>query len=132
MNLRRYTFLSDENIHIDVVTHLRSQGFNVVSVKETNLIGAVDLTIIRKAFIENRIIITHDSDFGTLAVLAGEPVIGILYLRPGHINPMFTIGTLNVLFDREIDIEAPFLIVAERVGRNVKIRIRKLGKQSSS
>ena len=131
MNLRHYTFLSDENIHIDVVTGLRSQGFNVVSVKESDLIGADDLKIIRKAFNENRVVITHDSDFGTLAVLAGEPVIGILYLRPGHINPMFTIGALKVLFDQEIDIEAPFLIVAERVGDNVKIRIRKLVKQSS-
>ena len=126
MNLRQSQFLADENIHIEVVKHLRSKGFNVNSVKETDLIGSDDLAVIRKAFNEKRVIITHDSDFGTLAVLAGEPVVGIIYLRPGHIDPMFTIDTLNVLFDQKIDIEPPFIIVAERIGKNVRIRIRNL------
>jgi predicted nuclease of predicted toxin-antitoxin system len=132
MNLRQYTFLADENVHIDVIIHLRSQGLNVISVKDIGLIGEDDLNILRKANSEQRAIITHDSDFGTLAILSGEPVIGILYLRPGHINPIFTIGTLNVLFDQEIDVEQPFIIVAERTGKDVKIRVRKLGKQSQS
>ena len=52
-----------------------------------------------KAFSEKRIIVTHDSDFGTLAVLGGEPVLGIIYLRPGHIDPTFTCDTLRALFE---------------------------------
>jgi len=35
---------------------------------------------------------THDSDFGALAIHQGEPVIGEVNLRPGHISPRFTIA----------------------------------------
>ena len=126
MNLNQYGFLADENIHPDVVLKLRTQGYDVISVKEMGLRGTDDLSLLRKATSEKRVVITHDSDLGTLAILKGEPLIGIVYLRPGHIDPKFTIGTLNTLFEQKIDIDAPFLIVAERTGTDVKIRIRKL------
>ena len=71
-------------------------------------------------------IITHDSDFGTLAILAGEPTLGVIYLRPGHIGPTFTAGTVRVLVDHDLDLQAPFIIVARRKGNIVKIRIRSL------
>jgi predicted nuclease of predicted toxin-antitoxin system len=44
------------------------------------------------------VIITHDKDFGTLSIVRGEPMIGIIFLRPGHIDPKFTQETLEVLF----------------------------------
>jgi len=130
MNLSQYAFLADENIHPDVITHLRIHGCDVISIKEIGLIGVDDLTVLRKANNEKRVVITHDSDFGTLTILKGQPIIGIVYLRPGHIDPMFTIGTLNALFEKKIDIDGPFFIVAERTGMGIKIRIRKLEKQS--
>jgi predicted nuclease of predicted toxin-antitoxin system len=34
-------------------------------------------------------VLTRDGDFGTLAIHAGEPVTGIVYLRPGHISALF-------------------------------------------
>jgi predicted nuclease of predicted toxin-antitoxin system len=38
--------------------------------------------MLRRTVAEDRVVVSHDHDFGTLAVLAGEPIIGIVYLRP--------------------------------------------------
>jgi len=73
---------------------------------------------------EKRVVITHDSDFGGLAVLNSQPYIGIIYLRPGHIRPEFTIQTLQAIQSRTLEVTPPFIVVAERTGNNVKIRLR--------
>jgi predicted nuclease of predicted toxin-antitoxin system len=86
VNLRGAAYLTDENIHADVVAFLRSEGCDVLDVKESGLVGMDDLPLIQTALAEQRIVLTHDSDFGKLAVAAGEPMIGIVYLRPGHIQ----------------------------------------------
>ena len=40
MNLRRFAFLTDENIHPDVLGFLRGEGCDVLDVKESGLIGS--------------------------------------------------------------------------------------------
>ncbi len=126
MKLRGSRFLSDENIHADVVAFLRSEGCDVLDVKEEGLDGSDDLPLIRLSIAEARVVLTHDSDFGSLAIAAQEPIFGIVYLRPGHIHPQFTIGMARVLFDQELDPQPPFIIVAVRSGSQVKIRLRAL------
>lgn len=124
MRLRHQAFVTDENIHPDVVRALRRDGCDVLDVKESGFVGASDLVILRMALEENRIILTHDSDFGRLAIANSEPILGILYLRPGHIEPAFTLETLEAVF-REVDeVASPFILVAERTGDRIKIRIR--------
>lgn len=71
MKLIDFGLLTDENIDEQIVLFLRNQGFQVKDVKEENLIGSDDVTLLRLAMAENRIIVTHDSDFGTLAIAAG-------------------------------------------------------------
>jgi hypothetical protein len=68
--------------------------------------------------------VTQDSDFGKLALLRGEPIIGIVFLRPGHFDAQFTIGTLESLLNSNPELRPPFLMVARRVGDRVTIRIR--------
>jgi predicted nuclease of predicted toxin-antitoxin system len=126
MTLRGAAFLTDENIHPDVVAFLRNEGCDVLDVKESGLIGADDLSLIRKAFIERRILLTHDSDFGTLAVAANEPMTGIVYLRPGHIRAEYTIATLHTLFRQNLDPHPPFIVVARRADSTIRIRVRQL------
>ena len=126
MKLRGGRFLSDENIHADVVAFLQSEGCDVLDVKEEGLDGSDDLSLIRLSIVEARFVLTHDSDFGGLAMAAQEPIFGIVYLRPGHIQPDFTVGTIRVLFDQELDPQPPFIIVAVRNGSQVKIRLRAL------
>ncbi len=126
MKLRGGRFLSDENIHADVVAFLRSEGCDVLDVKEEGLDGSDDLFLIRLSVAEVRVVLTHDSDFGTLAMAAHETIFGIVYLRPGHIQPEVTTGTVRVLLDQQLDPRPPFIIVVMRNGSQVKIRLRAL------
>jgi predicted nuclease of predicted toxin-antitoxin system len=126
LRLKDFPLLTDENIHPEIVKSLREGGADVLDVKESRLIGSSDLVLIRKAFQEGRVVLTHDSDFGQLAVAALEPVVGIIYLRPGHYDPVFTLDTVETLFDQVAEIQAPFILVAERTGDKVKIRLRRL------
>lgn len=126
MNLAEYPFLADENIHPDVIDHLRDSGFDLLSVVEAGLIGSSDEKVLQFAFEAGRIVLTHDSDFGTLALAYQQPIIGILYIRPGHIQPSFTIDSLAAILDRTYEITPPFIIVGTRQGQRVHIRARQL------
>lgn len=119
-----YPLLTDENLHPSVVDGLRERGHDAVTVVEHGLAGRSDLDLIRTAREEGRVIVTHDSDFGTLAIRRGEPWSGIVYLRPGHISPEFVLGVLDGVAELDIDVEFPFLLVAARRGDDIKIRLR--------
>lgn len=49
MNPLDFPLLTDENIHPEVVKHLRDQGIDVQSVTEVGLLGQSDLAILRYA-----------------------------------------------------------------------------------
>jgi predicted nuclease of predicted toxin-antitoxin system len=123
VKIRDYSFLADENLNPRVVNYLRSLGLDVLYACE-GLNTSSDIALIQLARSQNRVIITHDKDFGTLAVAKGEPMIGILFLRPGHIDPQFTQGTLEVLFQANLDLIPPFIVVASRKGNAISIRLR--------
>ena len=68
---------------------------------------------------------THDSDFGGMALLGAE-FVGIIYIRPGHIRAEFTMKTLEAIRDHAPDVMPPFILVAERTGDTVRIRVRQM------
>lgn len=125
MRLRDFSFLTDENIHPEVVSALRQLGLDILDIKESGWEGSGDLAILRRAYEERRVVLTHDSDFGQLAVAALEPVVGIVYLRPGHFKAEFTLATIETLLEQVGDLTPPFILVAERIAHQVKIRIRR-------
>jgi predicted nuclease of predicted toxin-antitoxin system len=127
LKLRDFPLLTDENLDPDVVAHLRKVGFEVLDVVESGLQGATDVDLLRCATGQGRVIVTHDSDFGTLAILQKEPLVGIVYLRPGHINPEFTVKTIEVVLSADPDVVPPFVLVAKRTGSRVTVRVRALG-----
>jgi len=122
VKLRGATFLTDENIHPDIVEFLRGVGCEMLDVKGARLYGGEDVLLIRRSHAEQRIILTHDSDFGTHAISGSEPTVGTVYLRPGHILPEFTIGTIRASFDQELNLIPPFFVVARRSGHRMGIR----------
>ena len=126
MKLRDFGLLTDEYLDPDVVRWLMDASFDVFDVCLAGLQGATDGELLRRAVAENRVIVTHDADFGTLAILHGEPVCGLVFLRPGHIDPQFTNGTLGSILAADPDVTPPFILVARRTGDNVAIRIRSL------
>ena len=74
---------------------------------------------------EGRIALTHDRDFGTLAIRAGEPFVGIVYLRPGHLSPKPVLGMLEAIDRSKVELIPPFIVVARRRGDTVRIRVRR-------
>ena len=120
-----FPLLADENVNPEVITFLRGIRLDVESVAEQGKFGLPDTQVLQQATEENRVVLTHDSDFGGMAVF-GAKFIGIIYLRPGHIQADFTVKTLEAIRDNAPDVTPPFILVAERTGDTVKIRVRQL------
>lgn len=120
-----FPLLADENILPDVIAFLRKTGLDVASVSEQGLFGLPDVQVLQQATEAGRVVLTHDSDFGGMAVF-GAKFIGIVYLRPGHIQSEFTVKTLEAIRDNAPEVTPPFILVAERTGDMVKIRVRQL------
>jgi predicted nuclease of predicted toxin-antitoxin system len=118
-----WPLLADENIHPEVIEDLRARGKDVRSILGIG-VGLQDIDVLRFATAERRVVLTHDSDFGTLAFSEGEPFVGIIYLRPGHISASFVLGTIRAIETADVDAEEPFVLVAERRGDNVRLRLR--------
>ena len=109
----------------DVIEFLRRAGLDVQSIAEQGQFGLPDAQVLQQAAEAGRVVITHDSDFGSLALM-GAKFTGIIYLRPGHIRADFTIKTLEAIRDKAPEVKPPFILVAERTGDTVKIRVRQL------
>ena len=83
--------VANENVSSTVIGELRRRGHDVLSVKES-LRSASDEQVLAVAQGERRLPITHDKDFGELAVRRGLPAEGgIILLRltgagPGQDN----------------------------------------------
>jgi predicted nuclease of predicted toxin-antitoxin system len=119
-----FKVLTDENIHGDVVSFLRSSGMDVLDVQGEGLQGSTDEELLIRAMADQRVVFTHDSDFGTLTILGGQQMVGIIYLRPGHIDPKFTIESIEAVLNSNLDFEPPFILVAHRKGSKVALRLR--------
>ena len=114
--------VADMDIAVQVIHFLRRQGIDIISCREESWGNLTDSQILARAHAQGRFVLTHDADFGTLAVFQGEPVTGILYLRPGGRPPDQVISDLKALLKAEID-WAPPVIAVYRSGR---LRLRKL------
>jgi predicted nuclease of predicted toxin-antitoxin system len=121
-----FPLLADENIRPEVVQALRAQGKDIRTVHDEGLTGHPDIEILRRAHQLGRAVATHDSDFGRLAVLTGEPIVGIIYLRPGHIGPAFVLEAIAAIESLDEDVEPPFIVVSDRREDLVRIRVRRL------
>lgn len=119
-----WPILADENIGPEVITALRRRGKDINTVLELGLRGATDMEILHFAGQQERVVLTHDRDFGRLALLQELPYLGIMFLRPGHIAPSFVLEMLDALDRSELDVAPPFVVVAERREEIVRIRVR--------
>lgn len=72
--------LTDENIGLEVVNHLRQLGHDVKSVTEISP-GLSDIKVLKLAHKESRLLITSDTDFGELIYHQKQPHSGVILLR---------------------------------------------------
>ncbi|MCY7356811.1 MAG: DUF5615 family PIN-like protein [Rudanella sp.] len=124
MTLRDFKLFTDENIDPAVITFLWESGFNVVDVKEKGWFGKTDTELMPLAYVDQRVIVTHDSDFGTIIFTKGEPFVGILYLRPGHFDAAPHIQSISAILKSDLVLQTPFILIAENTKITVKIRLR--------
>lgn len=82
--------LADENLSGAVVASLQKRGFNVAIV----IPGASDSFIAEQAKQEERVIITHDSDFANILRFPPEDYFGIVRIK---IDPPFNETVLPAL-----------------------------------
>ena len=120
MKLKDVKILADENISPKVVSFLRNVGLDVLDVKEQQWYGQNDEFLLDIAYRDHRFVLTHDSDFGTLAVNKGKLYYGILYLRLKNLNSANVIRVCNHLFQKDFDVSSGTILVIEET----RIRIR--------
>jgi predicted nuclease of predicted toxin-antitoxin system len=85
-----------------------------------------DKSILELANKEERIVVSQDSDFGTLVFRDEMPFLGIIYLRPGHTSADTHIQTFKAILSAPLELKLPFILVAEHHQTQVKIRLRVL------
>ena len=120
MKISSLKFLTDENISPRIVTFLRKKGIDVVDVKEKGWHGNEDKYLMEIANKGKRFILTHDTDFGTLAINEGVPCYGIIYMRLRNLKVSNVINILEKLLMVDKDIPEGSVIVVE----DARLRIR--------
>jgi predicted nuclease of predicted toxin-antitoxin system len=118
--------VADMDIAAPVVHFLREQDVDILSAREEGWGSLTDSEILAQAHAMARFVLTHDADFGTLAVHRGEAITGILYLRPGGRPPTEVMADVQALMAAEIDWTPP-VIAVYRAGR---LRLRKLSEET--
>jgi len=127
MKLFAFALLADENINPDVVAGLRVLGSRIETVAELGLAGAADSLILDRAVADGRIVLTHDPDFGRLAVQGSSISTGVVFLRPGHISSAIVLAALEAANTAAGDLSTPFLLTVEqRAQSGLRVRVRQL------
>ena len=105
--------VADINIAPTVIQFLRERGVDVVSAREVGWSRYEDSDILREAYEMGRFVLTHDADFGELAVFQNQAIRGIIYLRPGGRPPAEVIADLENLLKAEMDWTRRQIVVCE-------------------
>jgi predicted nuclease of predicted toxin-antitoxin system len=119
-----FPLLTDENIAPDVVEGLRMRRCDLRTAAEERLLGRPDAELLERATNQGRVVVTHDLAFGRSAIRTGTPFIGIVYLRPGHISAAFVLEVIDALRASTVEVQPPFVAVAERQETTVRVRVR--------
>ncbi len=113
--------IANENVTATVIAELRRRGHDVVSVKES-MRSAPDPAVLRRATEENRLVITHDKDFGALAFRWGLPATsGVILFRLSGNNPDADNRRILSVLEQRTDWAGHFCVVT-----NSQVRVRAL------
>lgn len=73
--------LIDESLQRDLAGVLSGHGHDAVHVADVGLQGAPDVDVLTKARTDDRVVVTADTDFGTLLALSGASGPSVVLLR---------------------------------------------------
>jgi predicted nuclease of predicted toxin-antitoxin system len=107
---------------------LRSQGFDAVHVRQLNMQTSTDEAIFILAKEQSRIILSADTDFGTLLALRGEAQPSLILFRHGTSrNPVKQLSLLNDNLNMLKDFLTKGSVIVFEAGR-IRIRPLPIGK----
>ena len=114
-------FLVNENVASTVIQELRQRGHDVLSAKES-MRSAADDVILARGQTEERIVVTHDKDFGELAFQSHLPAsCGIILFRLSGSDPDSDNERMLEALDSRTDWAGSFSVVTHD-----RIRMRPL------
>lgn len=129
MTLFAFALLADENINPEVVSGLRALGCQIATVAELGLAGAPDTAILQRAMADARVVVTHDPDFGRLALQGESLSTGVVFVRPGHISSAVVLAALVAANGAAGELPIPFLLTVEqKASSGLRVRVRQLSK----
>jgi predicted nuclease of predicted toxin-antitoxin system len=113
--------LVNENVTGSVIDQLRQNGHDVLSVKES-MRSEIDEVILARAQAEDRIVVTHDKDFGELAFRSRLPATsGVVLLRLSGSDPAADNARVVDALESRSDWAGHFSVVTDD-----RIRVRPL------
>lgn len=109
--------LTDENIALTVLKILRQQGRDVKDVKEESLQGSTDRVLIEIAKRDDRVIVTHDKDFGNLFHQPAIEHQGVVILRLKSHQPLHVAKVLENFLSSTIasKVRGSIMVVTEEL-----------------
>lgn len=116
--------LSDENVHIDIITGLRQKGIHLVTAIEVGLSGRRDEDILEYAEKHEMLLLTGDKDFGGLIEFGRLWGRGrVLLLRYQILNLRRIVQDIVQVLQHEsetLDMARPVVVVLSESGYRVR------------
>ncbi len=88
-------FLADMGISPITVNFLYNLGYDAIHLHTLGLDQLPDSAILEKARFEDRIILTHDLDFGELTAASGASLPSVIVFRLRNMQPGYVNGYLH-------------------------------------
>jgi len=116
-------FLLDIGISWKSAAHLRDMGHDATHLFDQRLERLVDQDIILKACSEDRVLVTHDLDFGEILAASGDRLPSVITFRLRNMQPDNVNRHLDTIIANHQESLAQGVLISVTEGR---FRIRRL------
>lgn len=114
-------FLADMGVSLRIVQWLRENDHDAIHLREENLHRLPNGEIFEKAYIERRILLTFDLDFGEILALSGGKRVSVILFRLHNTRTPHVIERLKkVLNDASAALEEGAIVVVEESRHRVR------------
>jgi predicted nuclease of predicted toxin-antitoxin system len=114
-------FLADMGVATRIVQWLKDKGYDAVHLREEKLHRLPNGLIFEKAYLEKRILLTFDLDFGEIVALSGENQASVILFRLRNTRTLHIIERLDkVLSDTGQALEEGAIVVVEETRHRIR------------